>query len=580
RNLAFVVIDEMHVYRGVFGAHVANIIRRLRRICRHYGSVPQFIACSATIGNPGELMAKLTGVKAEVIDDDGSPAGEKLFAFWNPPYIGADERRSANWEAAHLLSELACRRIRNIVFTKARVVAELVYCYAKDKLEKHHPEVAGKIMPYRGGYTPEQRRQIEKGLFEGELLGVTATNALELGVDIGDLEACVLTGYPGTISSTWQQAGRAGRGRDASLSILIALDNPLDQFIVRNPSYLLDRTNEKAILDPHNPYILAEHLLCAAYEIPISELDYDLFGGDAEKILGLLAESGQITRCGKWFWNGEGYPAADVNIRSAGGNSYLIYDIANPEAPMGTAEEANAFQMIHEGAVYLHQGESYIIERLDQIGRCAYASRRDVGYYTSAITHADIIIKKTFESQHIEKSIAYFGEVIVTERVIGYRKKHLLTGETLSVEVLDLPPQSFDTQAFWLVLNASVAEEVHSKGYDLEGGIHGLEHALIGMMPLFAMCDRQDIGGASHPSHFHTGLPTIFAYDAHPGGVGIAENAYSKIKDLINATLKVIAECHCADGCPSCIQSPKCGNNNFPLDKQASLLILNIIGSR
>ncbi|MCL6519967.1 MAG: DEAD/DEAH box helicase [Armatimonadetes bacterium] len=579
RNLAFVVIDEMHVYRGVFGAHVANIIRRLRRICRHYGSVPQFIACSATIGNPEELMRKLTGVRTEVIDDDGSPSGEKLFAFWNPPYIGVGERRSANWEAAYLLSKLACRRIRSITFAKARVVAELIYRYARANLEAHDPETAGRIMPYRGGYTPEQRRQIEKGLFEGELLGVTATNALELGVDVGDLEACILTGYPGTIASTWQQIGRAGRGQNTSLAILIALNNPLDQFIVQNRAYLLDRTNEKAILDPQNPYILAEHLSCAAYETPISELDYDLFGANSEPLLNLLAESGQIVRQGKWFWNGEGYPAASVNIRSTGGNSYLIYDVAKPGEPLGSVEEATAFQMIHEGAVYLHQGESYVVERLDQVGCCAYASRRDVDYYTSATTVTETLIKRTLKSQTLAGSQVYFGEVIVTEQVIGYKKKRLLTDETLENVDLNLPPQSFDTQAIWLVIDSSIARIVRSQGYDLEGGIHGLEHALIGMMPLYAMCDRQDVGGASHPSHFHTGLPTIFIYDAHPGGVGIAEDAYTKIKELINSTLKAISECPCFDGCPSCIHSPKCGNNNSPLDKQASLLILNALAS-
>jgi len=522
-------------------------------------------------------MSALTGVKAEIVDDDGSPAGEKLFGFWNPPYIGAGERRSANWEAASLLVELVRRGIRSITFAKARVVAELIYRYARAELEAHSSEAAGRIMSYRGGYTPEQRRRIEKGLFEGELLGVTATNALELGVDIGDLEACILTGYPGTIASTWQQAGRAGRGRRTSLAILIALDNPLDQFLVRNPHYLLDSANERAILDPHNPYILAEHLLCAAYEIPISAHDCDLFGGDSARLLTVLAESGQITLQGKWFWTGDGYPAAEVNIRSAGGSSYLIYDAAAPDMLLGTVEEASAFQMIHEGAVYLHQGESYVIERLDRVSHCASASRRDVDYYTSPATLTDTLVKEESESRKAGVSRLCFGEITVTERVVAYRRKRLLTDEILEVVDLDLPAQSFDTQAFWLVLAPSVVETVRSHGLDLEGGIHGLEHALIAMMPLYAACDRQDVGGASHPAHPHTGLPTIFVYDAHPGGVGIGETAYRRLGELLESTLKTLSECPCVDGCPSCVQSPKCGNNNSPIDKQAALLILRTL---
>lgn len=569
-NLAFVVIDEMHVYRGVFGAHVGNVMRRLRRICRHYGSVPQFIACSATIGNPGELMNKLTGVTAEIVDDDGSPSGEKCFAFWNPPYIGEGERKSANSEAAALFLRLVSNGIRNITFTKARVVAELIYRYALAAIED--TDLAKRIMSYRGGYTPEQRRQIEKGLFEGYLIGVTATNALELGVDIGDLEACVLTGYPGTIASTWQQAGRAGRGRGSSLAILVALDNPLDQYLMRNPQYLLDARNEKAILDPFNAYILAEHLQCAADEVPISELDFPLFGPDVARILEVMGESGRMIRGDRrWYWGGSGKPAPNINIRSTGGSAFVITDLARSGSVLGTADEAGAFHVLHEGAVYLHQGESYAVEKMDIPEKTAHVLARDVDYYTVPRSLTEVKIEDEWNGRELNLGKLHFGEITVTTQVTGYWKRRLMTDITLESLDLDLPPRSFSTMALWLTLDNPIPAEVVARPLGLEGGIHGLEHSLIGMMPLYAMCDRLDIGGASHPFHPQTTLPTIFIYDAHPGGVGISEAAYSKADELLIATLEAVAQCPCREGCPSCIQSPKCGNNNFPLDKQAAV---------
>ncbi|HUV03828.1 MAG TPA: DEAD/DEAH box helicase [Armatimonadota bacterium] len=577
RNLAFVVIDEMHVYRGIFGAHMANIVRRLRRVCRHYGSVPQFIACSATIGSPEELMRVLTGVKAEVVDDDGSPAGEKRLVFWNPPYIGEGERKSANSEAASLFVWLVRNGIRNITFTKARVVAELIYRYARESLSDS-PDLACRIMSYRGGYTPEQRREIERGLFDGSLVGVTATTALELGVDIGDLEACVLTGYPGTIASTWQQIGRAGRGRRSSLAILVALDNPLDQFLVNNPGYVLDAANERVIVDPHNPYILSEHLLCAAYEIPITELDFSLFGGDVERIVREAEESGRVSAGERmWFWSGWGYPASGVNIRSAGGTGFAVYDLANPDEVLGTVEEASAFSMLHEGAVYLHQGESYVVQRLDIAERRAFVSQREVGYYTTPRTFTQIEIKSESASRPQGSGSVHFGEISVTTQVTGFWKKRILTEACLEVVDLDLPCQSFHTKGLWFTLDAPVGVDVLSRPLGLEGGTHALEHAFIGIMPLCAMCDTLDIGGASHPLHPQSGLPTIFIYDSHPGGVGISEAAYARADELLQYTLQVVSQCPCADGCPACIQSAKCGDNNFPLDKQSALSTLRYL---
>ena len=576
-KLSFVVIDEMHTYRGVFGAHVGNVIRRLRRICRHYGSVPQFIGCSATIGNPAELMQKLTGVRAEVVDDDGSPSGAKLFAFWNPPYIGEGERKSANMEAANLFVHLVREGIRNITFTKARVVAELVYRYAESAL-RDEPQLAKRVMSYRGGYTPEQRREIERGMFEGTLLGVTATTALELGVDIGDLDACVLTGYPGTIASTWQQAGRAGRGRGTSLAFLIALDNPLDQYLVRNPEYILDGRNEHAIVDPFNPYVLAEHLLCAANELPITELDLPMFGDHASEVLDALQATKKIVHSGKrWYWAGEGHPASDVNIRSSGGQGYAIYDRANPERPLGTVDDAAAFYFLHEGAVYLHLGDSYVVDRLDIPQRRAYVVRKDVDYYTHPRSHPQVRIKTEFESRSQGLGTLHFGEVTVTDQITGYFRRQLLSDITLETVELDLPPQSFSTTAIWFTLDKPLPADVEERRLGLEGGIHGMEHAFIGMMPLYAMCDRADIAGASHPVHPQTGMPTVFIYDAYPGGVGISDAAFAHAQEILDATLRTISDCACSEGCPSCIQSAKCGDNNTPLDKQSSISILKYL---
>lgn len=573
-NLAYVVIDEMHTYRGVFGAHVANVMRRLRRICRHYGCVPQFISCSATIANPGELMNILTGVKAEVIDDDGSPAGERYFAFWNPPYIGQGERKSANFEAAYLFTELVRNGIRNITFARARVVAELIYRYAKTQLDAEDPGLASAIMSYRGGYTPQQRREIERGLFDGRLIGVTATNALELGVDVGDLEGCIITGYPGTVASTWQQAGRAGRGQRSSMAVMVALDNPLDQFLMRHPGYFFDKRSERAVVDPFNPYVAVEHLQCAAYEIPLSDLDRNLFGEGFDQTLEVLEEAGCVARRDKWYWTGDGYPAAKVNIRSTGGPGYVVYDAADQGHPLGSVDESSAFQVLHEGALYLHLGESYVVSKLDIPERAAFVSARSVEYYTVPRTETDTAIRKVHSDQRQGASTLHYGEIVVTDHVTGYRKKRLLTDEVLEVRDLDLPAQSFHTEGMWFVLDDAVIDAVRSRGLDPEGGIHGLEHALIGLMPLYAMCDRQDIGGSSCPLHPHTDGATIFLYDAHAGGVGISEAAFARSEELLSSTLRALEECPCQDGCPSCVQSPKCGSNNTPLDKMAAIAIL------
>ena len=581
KNLKYVVVDEIHSYRGVFGSHVANILRRLRRVCAHYGSEPQFIASSATIANPGALMRTLTGVEPRLIENDGAPAGEKIFVFWNPPRLGkAGERRSANSEATFLFMELVKSRIRNIVFTKARKTAELILRYARAQLsDEGYADLADKIMSYRAGYRPEERREIERGLFHGDLIGVTATTALELGVDIGDLDAAVLTGYPGTVASAWQQAGRAGRRVEQSLAVLIAMDNPLDQFLMKSPDYFFGRSHENALVDPQNPYLLAAHALCAAYELPLGQHDFVVFGERLGEVLAALTEGNQLAFVGgRWFWTGGNYPAADVNIRSASSESYQIVDVARPGVSLGTVDGARVYETVHDGAVYLHAGESYVVQKLDLAAKVAYVMQADAPYYTEPATTTALDVKDTVEQAPFGDTRKYCGDVKVTNQVVGYRRKQLFTDELVDTRDLNLPPVSMETEGVWFSIPQQTADILIGRDFDLPGTIHAIEHAAIGILPLFAMCDRQDIGGVSHPGHTATnGLPAVFIYDGYPGGVGIARSGYDRLVELLEATLKTIEDCPCEEGCPSCVQSPKCGNNNEPLDKNGAAFLLRML---
>lgn len=575
RNLKYVVIDEIHTYRGVFGSHVADIIRRLRRITAHYGADPQFISASATISNPSDHFRALTGLEAKVIDKDTSPSGEKYFIFWNPPLIGQNgERKSANTEAVNIFIKLVEGGVRTIVFTLARKSAELILRYAKKSLEDHRSPAADKIMSYRAGYRPEERREIEHRLFSGDLLGVTSTTALELGIDVGNLDASIMTGYPGTIASTWQQAGRAGRTKESSLAVLVAIDNPIDQFLMRHPDYFFEHTHEEAIIDPENPYLLAAHALCAAYELPIENEEVSLFGERLYEVLATLGEAGELAYRGRWYWTGDTYPAKEVNIRSTSSDSYNIIDVRRMTL-LGTVDSTNAFETIHQGAVYLHGGESYIVEKLDVSERTAYVHPADLNYYTVPSSTTWIMKKETLDEKPFFKTTAYHGDVQVTSKVTGFRRKKLFTDEMIEHVPLDLPEIEFPTQSVWFSVPQELADKLVGRGFNLAGSIHAIEHAAIGILPLFAMCDRQDIGGVSHPSHPDvSNLPAIFIYDAHPGGVGISETAYYRLDEVLATTLQAIEDCKCEDGCPSCVQSPKCGNNNEPLDKQGAAFLL------
>jgi len=598
RNLRYVVIDEAHIYRGIFGSHVANVMRRLRRICALYNAKPQFICSSATIANPQEHAEKLVGLPFQAIVEDGSPHGEKYFAFWNPPTIdeAKSTRRSPNSEAAFLFSQLVENNIRSLVFARTRKLTELIYIYAREQLS---PSLACLISPYRAGYLPEERRQIEHRFFNGELLGLVATNALELGINIGDLEATVLTGYPGSIASAWQQAGRSGRSTGTSLSFLIAQDNPLDQYLMRQPDFFFSKNFDNALIDPDNPYILKPHLLCAAWEKPLDDGDKEFFGliplprrerderrpslpptlsgagrEGEPSLLAELEEEGTLRRRqGKWYPSSSiTYPAQDVNIRATR-QGYAIMD-ASRGCLLETVEASVAFSQIHRSAIYLHKGESYLITELDLAGHIAWAVPTSTDYYTQAMEITDIRVMKLAKEKDYHGVKAYFGDVEVTNNVVAFKKKRQFTDEVIGEEPLDLPPQNFPTKALWFDLPQKAIARIAQAGLDFHGGLHACEHAAIGILPLFALCDRNDIGGVSTPFHPDTGKAQIFIYDAYPGGIGIVEKGFELIAELWQATLKVVKECPCSDGCPSCVQSPKCGNNNQPLDKKAAEILL------
>ncbi len=577
RHLRYVVIDEAHIYRGVFGSHVACVLRRLRRLCSLYGSSPQFICCSATIANPEEHAQKLVGSPFEVIRD-GSHRGGKDFIFWNPPVIDIAKgmRRSANTEATALFTELVQHRIRSITFARTRKLTELIYIYSRDQLARSSPDLAGRIKPYRAGYLPEERRLIEQDLFQGGLLGVVATTALELGVDIGDLEATVLTGYPGSIAATWQQAGRSGRGRDKSLSFLVALDTPLDQYFMRHPESFFQAGFENALINPGNPYILKPHLLCAAWEMPLNHDDEELFGSEIGQAMTELEGQGMLrSRGGRCYLSPRvAYPAQGINIRSTSAENYTIVNASGGFELLETVGASVALSQIHPGAVYLHQGEPYLVTELDLASKTAYVVPAALHYYTQAKEITDLRIIKTLRQKSSGGTRVYLGEVEVTTRVVGFKKKMQFTEEVIGEEPLDLPAQCFDTVALWFDIPAEAEEGIAEKGLDLAGGLHAAEHATIAMLPLFALCDRNDIGGVSAPLHPDTGGAQVFIYDAHPGGIGLAEKGFELVEELWQTTLRAIAECPCEGGCPSCIQSPKCGNNNEPLDKEAARIIL------
>ena len=582
-HLRYVVLDEAHVSRGVFGSHVAQVLRRLRRVCALYGSHPLFLFTSATIANPAEHAGRLAGLEVKAVRDDYSPRGRKVFALWNPPDIlsmdGGEIHRSSNLETAELLSRLMRLGVRSIAFSRSRKATELIYGYVHKFLDGDEPELAERLTSYRGGYLPQQRREIEKRLFNGELLAVSATNALELGVDIGELEACLMNGYPGTIASTWQQAGRAGRRQGESLAVLIAADDPLDQYLMHHPRFLFGKPCEEAVIDLENPRILGAHLACAANEIPLREGDEEYFGEGMWRMVDDLVEEGLIGRKKDlWYYALPSSPAQEVNLRSASGSLISIVE-SDTGGLLGTVEEANCFFHVHPGAVYLHQGDSYLVEDLDLERKVALVQEFDLDFYTNPMDNIDVVVLEEEKKRQMSEEVCslHYGEVEVSTKVYAYQRRRLVTHEVLETLALDMPTQVLTTRALWYVLPNERLAPLELDEYSLAGGLHALEHASIAMLPLYAMCDRRDIGGMSTAYHPDTNRATVFIYDAYPGGVGIAARGFDLAATHIESTREMVESCECVEGCPSCIQSPKCGSGNEPLSKKAAVLLLQLL---
>lgn len=578
-NLAVVVVDEVHSLRGVFGSQVAQVIRRLRRVSARYGrqsdAGPQFVLASATVANPHELGENLLGLPVAVVSGDTSPAAEKYFIFWNPPLLDekVGRRRSSNVETTQLFGEFLSRGERAIAFSKSRKSAELVYRYARDGF-KNRPALAERIAPYRGGYLPQERREIEARLFAGELVGVSTTNALELGIDVGSLDVCLINGFPGTITSAWQQAGRAGRREGQSLAALIAQDDPLDQYYMSHPEDFFGKSHEDTVIDPSNPYILESHLACAAYEYPLEERDERFFGPYMSEAWRKLEERGTIkVRKGKAHARAGQFPAADVSLRSVSQDDYRVID-ADSGQLLATLDANRAFMEVHPGAIYLHQGQSYLVLDLDIQDKAALVTQSNGDYYTQPRDRTSLTISEKIKQRRVGRTQVFLGTVEVTTRVIGFQKRDLRKEQTLGTYDLDLPEGRFRTEAFWFLVPHKILGELRLPEPSLAGGLHALEHAAIGLLPLFATCDRWDVGGVSTPLHSQTGRATIFIYDGYAGGVGLASRGYARFKEHMKATWKGVRACPCDDGCPSCVQSPKCGNWNEPLDKEAALRIL------
>ncbi|MGW2145572.1 DEAD/DEAH box helicase [Nonomuraea bangladeshensis] len=714
RRLRLVVVDECHGYRGVFGSHVAQILRRLRRVCARYGSAPTFLLASATASEPGAFAMRLTGLEMDEVTVDASPKGPTTIALWEPPLTelrgegGAPVRRTATAEAADLLADLVLADVRTLAFVRSRRGAETVALTARAKLADvafsmpytgaplppatPHPEAAGtttpstprathppsdtslngtldqnphtdptagpnrgpinglsrspgenlgsrpddpadgpadgrpgsaptrapgstpdripshsapdripsysapenplswalpdisdlsnlpdKIAAYRAGYLAEDRRVLEKALRDGTIMGLATTNALELGVDVSGLDAVLIAGWPGTRASLWQQAGRAGRDGQDALAVLIARDDPLDTYLVHHPQALFGQPVEAIVLDPDNPYVLGPHLCAAAAEIPLTEADLPIFGPTSRDVLDDLVNQGMLrARPTGWFWTRRERPTDLADIRGGGGSLIHVVE-ANTGRLLGSVDEPSAHTTVHTGAVYIHQGETFLVEALDLEADVALVTAADPDYSTFARDITDISILSTQRSHPLGQGTLHFGEVEVTRQVVSYLKRRFQSGEMLGDEPLDLPPRTLRTRAVWWTLPASAVAPLAEAGIDLGGAAHAAEHASIGLLPLFATCDRWDIGGVSTELHADTGLLTVFVYDGHEGGAGFAERGYARANDWLTATREAITSCECERGCPSCIQSPKCGNGNEPLDKRGAILLLNTL---
>ncbi|MEZ0492426.1 DEAD/DEAH box helicase [Kineococcus sp. TBRC 1896] len=597
RRLRYVVVDELHTYRGVFGSHAAAVLRRLRRLAARYGSEPVFVLASATVADPATTARRLTGLDVHAVTEDGSARPAVSVALWEPPLrpgttdlatdlatgTGAPapgartERRTATAEASDLLGDLVLAGVRTLAFVRSRTGAESVAAGARRRLADVDEDLAGRVLAYRGGYLPEDRRVLEEGLRSGRVVGMATTNALELGVDVAGLDAVLVAGWPGTRASFWQQIGRAGRRGTPALGVLVSRDDPLDTYLAHHPEALFGAGVEATVLDPDNVYVLAPHLAAAAQELPLTEADLDLFGPAAADVVDLLVQRGVLRRrANGWYWTRRDRAVDLTDLRGAGGSVRVVEAVTG--RILGTVEASSADSAVHEGAVHVHQGRTYLVDRLDLEDSLAVVHPEpDPGYTTHARSASDVRVLGVDGTRTAGPVTVSSGVVEVTSRVTGFLRRRTGTGTVLSEQPLDLPERRLRTRAVWWTLDVDVAEAVLGDAARLPGALHAAEHAAIGLLPLLATCDRWDLGGLSTASHPDTGLPTVFVHDAVPGGAGFADRGHERFAQWTSATRDAVRACACEDGCPACVQSPKCGNGNEPLDKAGALAVLDVL---
>ncbi len=601
--LQFVVLDEVHTYRGILGAHVSAVLRRLMRVCRHYGSRPVFLATSATIANPGELVSRLIGREVEVIDDDGSPRGRKYFALWNPAPLGRDSlaRRSANDDAVLWLEAAVEADGQALAFTRTRQAAELIHRYLREALSRKRSRHAEQVRAYRGGYLPNERREIEQDLFAGRLRAVAATNALELGIDIGSLDVAVLVNYPGTIASCWQQAGRSGRRHDESLAVLLAGNDPVDQYLLRHPEYFFAQSPEHAVVDPDNPYVLAKHLKAAAFELPLTDDDLSAFGPLAGPISEALCQEEQLVEVkGAYYHPGGQNPAVGVSLRHMSDNTFSIVLVDEKSgkrkaesgishtdvAVIANVDAISAPELVYPEAVYLHDGETYLVRELDLNGKVAYVERRETDYYTQAVLESNVrITGERAVSDVLPAAQLAYGDVDVTWQTVAFKKIKFATRENIGLGPVEIPAQQLQTTAFWLSPDDGVRTQLKADGLKANEGLVGLRNLAVVALPFVAMCDSRDLGGVVNSNNL--GRPAMIVYDRYPGGLGYSEKGFARIAELLAVCREMVAGCPCEAGCPSCVGLPNLRpaihsdpdlTRGQPMpDKQATLRLLELL---
>ena len=596
RRLRYVVVDECHTYRGVFGCHGSAVLRRLRRVAARYGASPVFVLASATVSEPATTARRLTGVDVHAVTEDASQRPEVSLALWEPPTRPAPEdgslpegwvtqgaarqapeRRTATAEASDLLADLVLAGVRTLAFVRSRTGAESVAAGARRRLSEVAPELTSQVLAYRGGYLPEERRELEEGLRSGRVVGMATTKALELGVDVAGLDAVLVAGWPGTRASFWQQVGRAGRRGSPALGVLVSRDDPLDTYLVHHPEALFGAGVEASVLDPDNPYVLAPHLCAAAQELPLTEADLELFGPAARDVLDLLVRREMLRRRATgWYWTRRDRACDLTDLRGAGGSVRIVED--GTGRVLGTVEPGSADSQVHRGAVHVHQGRTYVVDRLDLEDSLALVHAQEPGFTTHARSSSQVRVLAVEGTRASGPLSVSSGVVEVTGQVTGFLRRRVGTGEVLGEEPLELPRRTLRTRAVWWTLQTGVAEGLLGGDHTrLPGALHAAEHASIGMLPLLATCDRWDLGGLSTALHPDTGLPTVFVHDAVPGGAGFSDRGHERIEEWLTATRDAVRACRCAEGCPACVQSPKCGNGNEPLDKAGALALLDVV---